>query len=1481
MSRTPSRWVLAGTLAAAGLISGARIGARGQQEINGISPQALAQINALLADKEARTAAERKIDSQLLYAMRMAQGLPAAPGVPTLEVDIPFAADGHAIVDVKGRLTPALMAQVNALSETKTVESENVRLHVDLAQIAALAASPDVDFIQPQQRFMTSRMPARPALSERSESKAERAARRTSMLDRMRAALLGAAPPARQDGGGADLGRPARPFVAGTGSGAVSSQGDVAHRSAVFRGLTGVTGGGVRIGVLSDGVSNISTPQASGDLGPVTILPGQAGDGDEGTAMLELIHDMAPGAQLYFATAGPTITQFAQNVRDLRTAGCDIIVDDVFFFVETPFQDGQISSSNTNGAIVIQAVKDVVAAGALYFSAAGNEGNLDDGTSGVWEGDFADGGAAGAPLPAGYRLHNFAPAQPYDSLTALGFAINLFWSDPLGASSNDYDLFRLDSTGATVLASSTNVQSGTQDPYEEMSTGVTLGSRIVVAKKTAGAARFLHVNTLRGRLATATAGQTHGHSAVSSPYAFGVAAANASLAYPNPFNTLNSSETFTSDGPRRIFFISTGAAITPGNFSSTGGAVIQKPDFTAGDGVFTTGPGVFPGTFSGTSAAAPAAAAIAALIKSQNPGFTQAQIKSALLSSAIDIEAPGIDRDTGQGIVMAQAAQPACAFTLSGGFSTGPAGSPGTAVVTATGGTCNWVAWANVPWITIANPVGTGTGSVNYFVAPNPGTTRTGTMMVQGGSTITIVQSAHSGSPLSLTGGPAPLPDVTTTTVTQTASGLTLPISKVTVSFYITHTFDGDLDIKLVGPDLTSVPLTTNNGLGGDNYGSSCAAGLQTTFDDSASTFIAQGSAPFTGSFRSEVPLSAFNGKSGAAANGTWSLVIHDGFFGDSGNLVCWTLNIWTASPTNTNGEFDGDGKSDMTLYRSDGQWSILKSTSGYTSSQVVSWGGPGYIPVGGDYDGDGRQDVAVYNPTTGQWLALKSSTNFTTSFIQTWGGGNYMPEPGDYDGDGRGDLAVYRESDATWAILLSSTNYTTTVNVAWGGVGYTPVPGRDFDGDGKADVAVYSESTGTWYVLKSSSGFTSSMSVAWGGRGYTLVPGDYDGDGKTDLGLYQRASGNWYVLLSGSGYTTTLSKPWGGLAYEPLAGDFDGDGKMDLGVVQRSTGNWYILKSNAGYTTTINVSGWGGTLDTRIPGPIRVGRDDQMRATDYDRDGMADITVYNSGAATWYSLLSGVAYTTSQNRLWGGAGYLLAPGDYDGDGKVDYGVYQPSTSTFTVLLSGAGFTTSISKGIGGSTFVPVVGDYDGDGKSDIAVYDGASALWLILKSSTGFSATTSVSWGGGGFTTATGDYDGDGKTDIGVYQPSTGNWYILLAASGFTTSMTKAVGGPAYAAVPGDYDGDGKTDFTVYNSTTGLWYGLLSNAAYTTSLSISWGGPGYQTVQGDYDGDGKVDLAVYTSAGNWSILLSSTNYTTTITKPWGGAGYTPVPKYP
>jgi Subtilase family len=621
------------------LLSG-RFGASAAPQDNGISPEALAQIEALIREKESRSPTERKMDSQLIYELRMDRGEAIANGIRSLETDVQVTDTGKAELDITANVSDALLHQLRAKGVeivSSVPEEDSIRARVPLESLETIAALQDVRFIQPKQDAMTSNAKPRSTAVDQPMVSSTRTA--LNRVSKVRALLT----KALQENSTNSV--PAN--VPPTGQGSQTSQGDATHRAFAARGTFHVDGTGVKIGVLSDGVVNLAASQALGDLGPVTVLPGQTGTGDEGTAILEIIHDLAPGAQLYFATAFTSITSFAQNIRDLRAAGCDIIIDDVIYTAESPFQDGQLVPTNTNGGVVTQAVNDVTADGALYFSSAGNGGNVNDGTAGVWEGNFVDGGGTGSPLPVG-RVHNFGGPN-FNTLTANGPAISLFWSDPLGGSNNDYDLFRLNAAGTAVASVSTNIQNGTQDPFERV-TANTANPRIVVVKKTGAANRFLHLNTFGGRLSIATSGQTHGHSAAAD--AFSVAASPAVGPFPNPFTAANVSETFTADGPRKIFFQANGTPYNP-DLLATGGIVRQKPDITAADGVAVTGVGNFSNPFFGTSAAAPHAGAIAALLKSANPALTPAEVRTLLISSAIDIEAPGVDRDTGAGIVMA------------------------------------------------------------------------------------------------------------------------------------------------------------------------------------------------------------------------------------------------------------------------------------------------------------------------------------------------------------------------------------------------------------------------------------------------------------------------------------------------------------------------------------------------------------------------------------------------------------------------------------------------------------------------------------------------------------------------------------------------------------------------------------------------------------------------------------------------------------
>lgn len=163
--------------------------------------------------------------------------------------------------------------------------------------------------------------------------------------------------------------------------------------------------------------------------------------------------------------------------------------------------------------------------------------------------------------------------------------------------------------------------------------------------------------------------------------------------------------------------------------------------------------------------------------------------------------------------------------------------------------------------------------------------------------------------------GPAVVvPDAnpTGTNVPLVVSNITGAIFKVTVSLFMTHTFDADMLIELIAPDRTRVVLSANNGGAGDNYGVSCSPNsFRTTFDDDARSSITAAVPPFNGSFRPEQPLSAFVGKFGTNVNGIWQLRLVDQAFIDVGRLQCWSLEISPAGCIDGGGECPG---SDMAI---------------------------------------------------------------------------------------------------------------------------------------------------------------------------------------------------------------------------------------------------------------------------------------------------------------------------------------------------------------------------------------------------------------------------------------------------------------------------------------------------------------------------------------------------------------------------------------
>ncbi len=613
------RWLLGAVMAIPLLAVPA--GAQRPPTQNGVElpAKAMRQIETLLEAKEQRTPAQRKVISQLLDAARQ---LPE----PTVS-DRQLAADPDAIaesewvtVDIRADVTPAVLARIRALGGTvvnSVPKYRTIRDRLPLAALEPLATIEAVQFIRPADEPIMQRVFERSAVA--------RAVAATSKVN--------------------------------------TSEGDVAHQANVARQTYGVDGTGIGIGVISDGVDTLADQQATGDVpAQVLVLPGQEGgsfdlacggrsSGTEGTAMLEIVHDLAPGADLFFADGGGGRAQMAQNIQDLCAAGADIIVDDIGYLGASAFQDD----------VIAEAISAAAANGCFYFSSTGNSGNLNDGTAGVWEGDFVSGGTLSLNgISSGAVVHDFGGGVTGNRIkTNSTRPIILQWADPVDGSANDYDLFLIDEDD-NVLASSTSTQDGTQDPIEYIGRSCSNDredTRLVIVKNSGAEDRYVRLNYGRGTLELATAGQTFGHSA--SQDAIGVAAVDVGDAggAGGVFDGTESVETFSSDGPRRIFFESDGTPITPGNFSSTGGRVLQKPDLAAADAVSTSTPGF--STFKGTSAAAPHAAAIAALMLEAAGGpdnVMPADLRTAMTGAALDIEETGVDQDSGAGIVMAPGA---------------------------------------------------------------------------------------------------------------------------------------------------------------------------------------------------------------------------------------------------------------------------------------------------------------------------------------------------------------------------------------------------------------------------------------------------------------------------------------------------------------------------------------------------------------------------------------------------------------------------------------------------------------------------------------------------------------------------------------------------------------------------------------------------------------------------------------------------------
>lgn len=474
-------------------------------------------------------------------------------------------------------------------------------------------------------------------------------------------------------------------------SGSVVSEGDEQLEALEARDTKGVDGTGVTVGILSDSfdqavedddgepiatkaaddVKSADLPGTENECGhtaPVDVLSEQsnaAGASDEGRAMAQIVHDLAPGADLEFASAFNGETSFANNIRALAAAGADVIADDVFYPGEPFFQDGPIAV----------AAREVVEDGATYFSAAGNN-NLIDGEGhniASWETpSYRDAGScppAIEAIPAANASHclDFNPGSAVDRTFGIKvnpgatLALDLQWDEPWNGVDTDLDAFLLDSAGNRIPGAEShedNVEIS-ETPVEVLewpnSSGSTKTVQLVVNRFSGVAApRVKFALIQNGGGVSATEYPRSSGEDVVGPTIFGHSGAAAAISTGAVFfGDKSELEDYSSRGPvRHDFGPVEGASPAP----PLGAAEeLSKPDLVATDCGKTTFFSFFvfgDWHFCGTSAAAPHAAAVAALMLDAEPAAEPEDVRGALVASAIEVGTFG-PCDVGAGLVEA------------------------------------------------------------------------------------------------------------------------------------------------------------------------------------------------------------------------------------------------------------------------------------------------------------------------------------------------------------------------------------------------------------------------------------------------------------------------------------------------------------------------------------------------------------------------------------------------------------------------------------------------------------------------------------------------------------------------------------------------------------------------------------------------------------------------------------------------------------
>ncbi|WP_395020994.1 M10 family metallopeptidase C-terminal domain-containing protein, partial [Dongia sp.] len=758
-------------------------------------------------------------------------------------------------------------------------------------------------------------------------------------------------------------------------------------------------GTGIKVGVISDSFNYkgaMASDIAFKDLpASTTVLSDylQTGASDEGRAMAQLVHDVAPGASIAFATAYSSQAAFASAIVNLANNGAKVIVDDVLYFAEPAYQDG----------IIAQAVNQVKAQGVAYFSSAANDGHLG------FESSFINTGITQTVVgrtETFAQLSTTAGMQQFLTVTipsGRGAYFVLDWAQPSSSVSpgkgatSDLDLFIYNSAGTAL---STIDLAGDEPPYaianniggnpkevmvfyNDQSTAQTVNLAVGLHSGTPPAAFKLVVLdngaglTMGKSTVNTNDGTVYGHAAAEGAIAVGAAYWGSTPYYGVTPPVI---EGYSSGGPTKVYYD------TAGNLLSTP-QVRLTPSITAPDGGATTVSGF--SSFYGTSAAAPHAAAVAALMLQAKSGLTGEDIRNLLMNSATDMDNPatagfdkGYDAGTGAGLIQAN---------LALGYAV-------TGIITADA----------------AHPVMRGT----HFAD----------VMRTGAATDT------------LTGGDG-------ADAFEFAAG-TLGNSTGTRDFITDFKTGTDkLDFSEIDANTLVAGMDAGFRFLGEVSFDGKAGVLHTVYDAGRDRTIVEGdtNGDKNADFGVELAGKQTLGLSDFSGDSLVASVILDGDGGD--NTLNGGLGDDTLSGLGGNDTLNGDSGDDIL----DGGLDVDKMTGGKgndtykvdnVGDQVIETSTPAYTPPAGftikgvgDVDGDGQSDVLLVNSTTNaaQVQIIKDGVAQAPIALPVWGGWTAAGFA-DLNGDSKKDV-LYTAGTTQYGIYINGTSVT-----------WAPVSGKTVD---------------------------------------------------------------------------------------------------------------------------------------------------------------------------------------------------------------------------------------------------------------------------------------------------------------------------------------------------------------------------------------------------------------------------------------------------